>query len=108
VLEAAYQAHRERFVKGPPRPWRLHRAAWLNRPTIHTTTKEVLQQFVAGSCPKIVDSPLGLIGVGVGSAAHTVSHVVRHDLGGKPEVDIPLFAVLTVLLLASGLVRWRE
>ena len=51
---------------------------------------------------------VGLIGVGVGSAAHTVSHVVGRDLGGKPEVDIPLFAVVTVLLLAAGLVRWRE
>ena len=51
---------------------------------------------------------VGLIGVGIGSAAHTVSHVVGRDLGGKPEVDIPLFAVLTVLLLVAGLVRLRE
>jgi len=51
---------------------------------------------------------VGLIGVGVGAAAHTVSHVVGRDLGGKPEVDIPFSAVLTVLLLAAGLMRWRE
>jgi hypothetical protein len=51
---------------------------------------------------------VALIGVGVGSAAHTLSHVVGRDLGGKPNVDIPPFAVLSVLLLAGGLVRWRE
>lgn len=51
---------------------------------------------------------IGLIGVGIGSAAHTVSHIVGRDLGGKPEVDISLFAVFTVLLLVAGLVRWRE
>jgi hypothetical protein len=51
---------------------------------------------------------VALIGVGVGSAAHTLSHVLGRDLGGKPNVDIPLFAVLSVLLLAAGVVRWRE
>lgn len=51
---------------------------------------------------------VGLIGVGVGSAAHTLSHVIGQDLGGRPEVDIPLSALLTILLLAAGLVRWRE
>ena len=51
---------------------------------------------------------VGLIGVGVGSAAHAVSHVIGRDLGGKPEADIPLFAGLAMLLLVAGLVRWRE
>jgi hypothetical protein len=51
---------------------------------------------------------VGLIGVGIGSAAHVVSHVVGHDLGGTPEVDIPFFAVLTVLLLSAGVVRSRQ
>ena len=50
---------------------------------------------------------VALVGVGVGSAAHVVSHLVGHELGGKPEVDIPLFAVLTVVLMAGGLARWR-
>lgn len=50
---------------------------------------------------------VALVGVGVGSAAHVVSHLVGHELGGKPEVDIPLFAVLTVVLMAGGLTRWR-
>ena len=51
---------------------------------------------------------VGLLGVGVGAAAHGISHVVGRDLGGTPEVDIPLFAGLAVLLLAAGLMRWRE
>ncbi len=51
---------------------------------------------------------VGLLGVGVGSAAHVVSHVVGRDLGGKPETDLPFFAVLTVLLLAAGLFRLRD
>lgn len=51
---------------------------------------------------------VALVGVGIGSAAHVVSHVVGRDLGGTPETDIPLFAALTVLLLAGGVMRWRE
>ena len=38
TLLEAYQAHPERFVKGPPRPWPLPTAAWINRPTIQTAT----------------------------------------------------------------------
>ncbi len=41
TLTAAYAAHPERFVKRPPRPWPLPTAAWINRPEIKTTTKEV-------------------------------------------------------------------
>jgi hypothetical protein len=50
----------------------------------------------------------GLLGVAVGSAAHVISHVVGRDLGGTPEVDIPVFAVMTLLLLAGGLDSWRR
>lgn len=39
ALSAAYVAHPERFVKGTPRPWPLPTAAWINRPTIETTTE---------------------------------------------------------------------
>jgi hypothetical protein len=49
-----------------------------------------------------------LLGVGVGSAAHVVSHVVGHDLGGTPAVDIPFFTIITVLLAVAGGVRWRR
>jgi hypothetical protein len=49
-----------------------------------------------------------LLGVGIGSAAHVVSHVVGHDLGGTPELDIPFFSLITVLLLSAGMVRWRR
>lgn len=38
ALLEAYQAHPERFVNGAPRPWPLPTAAWINRPTIQTTT----------------------------------------------------------------------
>jgi putative transposase len=38
ALLAAYSAHPERFVKGAPRPWPLPTAAWINRPSIQTTT----------------------------------------------------------------------
>jgi hypothetical protein len=51
---------------------------------------------------------VGLIGVGIGSGAHVVSHVIGHDLGGTPETDIPLFSVTTVLLLAAGLTQWSR
>jgi len=48
-----------------------------------------------------------LIGVGIGSAAHVVSHVGGHDLGGKPATDIPMFIIVSILLLAAGIARLR-
>jgi uncharacterized membrane protein len=51
---------------------------------------------------------VALLGVGVGAALHTVSHIVGRDLGGSPETDIPLFGAMAVLLLAAGALRWRH
>lgn len=51
---------------------------------------------------------VGLVGVGIGTAAHTISHIVGQDLGGTPAVDIPVFAMLSLVLLLGGVVRWRE
>ncbi len=51
---------------------------------------------------------VALVGVGVGAALHTVSHVVGRDLGGTPARDIPLFAATAVLLLAAGGFHWRR
>lgn len=50
---------------------------------------------------------VALLGVAVGQAAHTVSHVIGRDLGGNPSTDIPLLAILTVLLAAAGVAQWR-
>jgi hypothetical protein len=44
----------------------------------------------------------------IGSVAHTISHVVGRDLGGTPELDIPLIALMSLLLLVGGLWRWRQ
>ncbi|MFP5331936.1 MAG: hypothetical protein ACLGHX_06230 [Acidimicrobiia bacterium] len=51
---------------------------------------------------------VGLAAGAIGSAAHTVSHVVGTDLGGTPAVDIPTFAIVTVLLAVAAGMRWRE
>jgi len=51
---------------------------------------------------------VALVGVGVGAAFHTLSHIVGRDLGGTPERDIPLFAGMAVLLLAAGGFHWRH
>ena len=50
---------------------------------------------------------IALVGVGVGAALHTLSHVVGRDLGGTPERDIPVFAGMAGLLLIAGAFRWR-
>ena len=51
---------------------------------------------------------IALGGVGIGSALHTVSHVIGRDLGGTPETDIPTFALMTVLLVGAAWLRWRR
>lgn len=48
-----------------------------------------------------------LLGVGGGSAAHVVSHVLDVDRGGSPSTDIPTLSFLALALLAAGLVRAR-
>ncbi len=51
---------------------------------------------------------VALLGVGIGSATHTLSYVVGRNLGGRPTTDIPTFALLTVLLLAAGWQQWTD
>jgi hypothetical protein len=51
---------------------------------------------------------VALLGVGIGSAAHVVSHVIGRDLGGSPETDIPAFTVVTAALLAAGVAQWSR
>lgn len=48
-----------------------------------------------------------LTGVGLGMAAHTIGHVIDREHGGDPAVDIPTFALLTLVLLGAGSLRWR-
>lgn len=43
-----------------------------------------------------------LLGVGVGAAAHVVSHLIDIDLGGTPATDIPTLSILALVLLAAG------
>lgn len=50
---------------------------------------------------------VALLGVGIGSVAHAVSHVLGIDLGGRPALDIPVSTALAVMLLVAGVVRWR-
>lgn len=50
----------------------------------------------------------GLLGVGLGSSAHVVSHVVGADLGGTPALDIPVLALLSGALVVGGVMRVRH
>lgn len=58
--------------------------------------------LVAAIRPALGGLAIALFGSGIGAAAHVVSHVVGHDLGGKPASDIPLFSVIALMLLAAG------
>jgi hypothetical protein len=51
---------------------------------------------------------VALLGVGIGSALHTVSHVIGVNLGGNPLTDIPALAVLSIILLVAGWIRQRQ
>lgn len=50
----------------------------------------------------------GLLGVGLGGAAHVVSHLVSLGEGGDPALDIPSLSVLGLALLVGGVIRWRR
>lgn len=49
-----------------------------------------------------------LLGVGLGSAAHTLAHAIGTDLGGEPARDIATFALLTALILYAGWVQTKN
>ena len=67
---AAYAAHPERFVQGPPRPETLPTAVWINRPPTHPSqtapsttivTPNDLQPGVMGPPPRIDDRTATLV-----------------------------------------------
>lgn len=51
---------------------------------------------------------VALCGAGIGAVAHTLSHVVDRHHGGTPAVDIPVWTLLSLVLLWSGVTRWRH
>jgi hypothetical protein len=64
--------------------------------------------LLAAARPAVEALAVALSGVGIGAVAHTVSHVVDRDHGGTPAVDIPVWAVLSLVLLWAGVERWRR
>jgi hypothetical protein len=65
--------------------------------------------LLLASLPSRADAlAVALLGVGIGSLAHTVSHVIGINLGGRPAIDIPLLGGMTVVLLVAGWLRTRD
>lgn len=64
--------------------------------------------LLAGAWVRAEGLTVALFGVGVGAAAHALSHLIGRELGGTPQSDIPLFSVIAVLLLAAGWFRLRS
>jgi hypothetical protein len=48
---------------------------------------------------------VALTGVGAGALFHLLGHVLDRDLGGEPAVDLPLFGLITLALVAAAVVR---
>jgi hypothetical protein len=63
--------------------------------------------LLAAARPAAEALAVTLFGVGAGSLAHTVSHAVDRDLGGTPAVDIPFWALLSLVLLWAAVASWR-
>ncbi len=63
---------------------------------------------LAVAAPSVDALSVALLGVGAGSAAHLVSHLLGLDLGGSPATDVPLFAILSGALLWTGAARLRN
>lgn len=49
-----------------------------------------------------------LSGAAVGSGAHVVSHIRGIGEGGSPAVDLPLFAITTIVLGYAAWIRHRD
>jgi len=49
-----------------------------------------------------------LAGVAVGAVAHLMAHIVDRHAGGAPALDIPMFGLLAVLLVAAAITRARR
>jgi hypothetical protein len=64
--------------------------------------------LLAAARPAVEALAVALCGVGIGAVAHTLSHVVDRDHGGTPAVDIPFWAVVSLVLLWAGVTRWRS
>ena len=62
--------------------------------------------LLAGLMPRLAAVTVALVGVGIGTALHAVSHVMGSDLGGNPGTDIPLFSVSALILLWAGARSW--
>jgi hypothetical protein len=102
---------------GPDQP--LHPNRLRQRPTTSTGGPDFLQDIgafqiglgavllLAVAAPRAALAAT-LLGVGIGSAAHAVSHVIGRHLGGTPASDIPLFTFITLLLLVAGAGQWRS
>jgi len=59
VLEAAYAAHPERFVKGPPAPSPIPLAVWINPPTPASQTDPAhKKRLPENHCPQEPNAPL--------------------------------------------------
>ena len=50
---------------------------------------------------------VGLAGVGVGAALHTVAHAIDHGEGGSDSDPVNL-GIFAVVLLAGAALRWRD
>jgi predicted anti-sigma-YlaC factor YlaD len=53
--------------------------------------------LLAAAKPAAEALAVTLCGVGIGGVAHTISHVVDRDHGGTPAVDVPVWAVLSLV-----------
>lgn len=62
--------------------------------------------LLGAAAPRIDGLAVALLGVGIGSTFHFLSHLVGGEHGGVPERDIPLFGVAALVLLAAGAWHW--
>ncbi|MGI8426251.1 MAG: hypothetical protein ACR2FO_04070 [Actinomycetota bacterium] len=64
--------------------------------------------LLALMAPRAAALGVALAGVGAGSAAHTISHGLGRNLGGNPSVEIPMLAVLTLLLFGAAALALKD
>jgi putative transposase len=89
TLDAAYQAHPERFVRGQPQPPALPPAVWINPPAASAAAQQTEQEPAGDQTAASPPTPVAVSRGNSGAALDTAAGVGYHAASGSPAGGSP-------------------